>query len=280
MEDTLLAEDGLPKRPIGDRIDGCLASTAEIGERSSSNQKRTAGWHGGWRALRSASACWESTLTHSDNGDGGGARKYLERAYQLSGTPDIKALYRDWARSYDDHVVGELGFVAPAVAGDLLLTRVSSPETLGPVLDIGCGTGLAGKHLAAAGIRTIDGLDLASEMLVEAQESGVYRELFEADVTDPLPFADGAYHAAIATGIFTLGHVDARPLVEIVRILRPGGAFAASIHRDVYIDGGFQNTFDALIKDARITDFEVIEHPLFLDQDDTGRYVVFRHCAP
>jgi SAM-dependent methyltransferase len=204
------------------------------------------------------------------------ARTYLERAYTLSGPEDIKALYRDWASSYDRDVIDELGLVSPEIAADMLLTRIEAPEALGPVLDIGCGTGLAGVRLRAAGVATIDGLDLSREMLAAARRRGIYRALVECDVNKPLPFAGGAYDAAISTGLFTLGHVDARPLVEIVRVIRPGGAFAASIHRDIYIDGGFKNTFDALIKTGRITDFEVIEKPLFQAQDDTGRYVVFR----
>ena len=219
-------------------------------------------------------------MAASSNGPSCGAREYLERAYTLSGPEDIKALYRDWAVSYDRDVTEELGLVSPDIAAGLLLTRIEAPAALGPVLDIGCGTGLAGARLAAAGIATIDGLDLSQEMLAAARRRGLYRSLFECDVNKPLPFADGAYDAAISTGVFTLGHVDARPLVEIVRVIRPGGAFAASIHRDMYIDAGFKNTFDALIKNGRITDFEVIEKPLFRSQDDTGRYVVFRRCLP
>ena len=217
-------------------------------------------------------------MAPSSDGPCGGARQFLERAYTLSGPEDIRALYRDWAGRYDRDVTEELGLMSPEIAAELLLTRIEAPAALGPVLDIGCGTGLAGARLRAAGLATIDGLDLSAEMLAAARRRGIYRELFERDVNEPLPFADGAYDAAISTGVFTLGHVDARPLVEIVRVIRPGGAFAASIHRDVYVDYGFKNTFDALIKTGCITDFEVIEKPLFRSQDDTGRYVVFRRC--
>jgi predicted TPR repeat methyltransferase len=54
------------------------------------------------------------------------------------------------------------------------------------VIDIGCGTGLAGQALTGHGFTIIDGLDYSAEMLKVAAGHGIYRKLIEADLTKSL----------------------------------------------------------------------------------------------
>jgi len=102
----------------------------------------------------------------------------------------------------------------------------------GRILDAGAGTGLLGVALVARGFTSLDALDLSPAMLAEAERKGVYGELREGRLGDPLPFADGAYDAVAACGVLTTGHAPASCLDELVRITRHGGHLVFTLRSD------------------------------------------------
>ncbi|MEL7429638.1 MAG: class I SAM-dependent methyltransferase, partial [Pseudomonadota bacterium] len=141
----------------------------------------------------------------------------LERAYSLETESETRALYRDWAASYDQTMLSGLKYLTPAKTAAMLEREVEDRNAL--VLDVGCGTGLAGENLAALGFSTIDGMDYCAEMLdtARAKQHGgkpVYQRLIEADLTLHLPVADQTYDHMICTGTFTHAHVGAEALRE------------------------------------------------------------------
>ena len=89
-------------------------------------------------------------------------RQFLESAYDLPDRQATAGFYGDWAATYDDEIAGN-GYATPARCAAALAGRAASREA--PVLDIGCGTGLSGLALRAAGFTTIDGTDFSAEML-------------------------------------------------------------------------------------------------------------------
>ena len=161
----------------------------------------------------------------------------LARAYALEDREQALALYRDWAATYDRTMLEGLGYLTPHRTALLLARHV--PDRRTTVLDVGSGTGLAGVELATLGFSALDGVDISPEMLAVASARAIYRKLFEADLTGPLPMGDGAYGAMICTGTFTHAHVGARCLDELMRCLAPGGVFACTIHSDVLGPAGF-----------------------------------------
>ena len=62
----------------------------------------------------------------------------LNRVYSNPG--DKQALFDDWAPTYDNDLVNELGYVADAEACRRLVEMV--PDRNARILDAGCGTGL------------------------------------------------------------------------------------------------------------------------------------------
>jgi len=93
-----------------------------------------------------------------------------------------------------------------------------------PVLDLGCGTGRLGEHLAAR--NAVVGVDLSGEMLAAARRRlGDRIALVQASATQ-LPFADGTF-AAAATA-FVLRNLPDLPaaFAEVSRVLRPGASIA------------------------------------------------------
>jgi SAM-dependent methyltransferase len=99
------------------------------------------------------------------------------------------------------------------------------------VLDLGCGPGLEMPDLRGLGLRPA-GLDPSRQMLQFAGQRNPGSPLVQGTVL-ALPFADGAFDGAWAAA--SLHHVtrDEAPaaLAEIARIVRPGGAFYASVQR-------------------------------------------------
>jgi demethylmenaquinone methyltransferase/2-methoxy-6-polyprenyl-1,4-benzoquinol methylase len=99
------------------------------------------------------------------------------------------------------------------------------PRDGGHVLDVATGTGLVAEALRARGFR-VTGLDQSPEMLARARERfGDAVELVEG-TADELPFSDGSFDHLTVT--YLLRYVDdpAATLVELARVVRPGGTVA------------------------------------------------------
>lgn len=198
----------------------------------------------------------------------------LRRAYALSSQEEGEALYREWASSYDRTMIDGLGYIAPGLLCDAF-TRAATWRD-GPVLDIGCGTGLVGDELVRRGFTTFDGLDLSVEMMNEARHRGTYRVLMVADLTKPLPIGDGAYRAVVCNGTFTSGHVDASCLDEIVRVIASGGVLACAVHHAVWHALGFADAFDRLVRDGALAMAECVPAPYYASSPGTdGQLCVF-----
>lgn len=156
----------------------------------------------------------------------------LRRLYTMEGGADeCRDIYRDWAKAYEQDTVGEMGYVAPALAAETLAPLLPRDAV---VLDAGCGTGLAGAELARLGVTAIDGIDISSEMLAEAGAKGVYRELGETDMTRRLTIDNDAYDGVICVGVFTNGHVGPSAISELARITKPGAPIVFTVHEHAW----------------------------------------------
>lgn len=68
-------------------------------------------------------------------------------------------------------------YIGPALGAEQLVEKLKEfgYGKDASILDLGCGTGAAGVRLQNLGYKNIDGADLSSEMLKEAEKKGVYR---------------------------------------------------------------------------------------------------------
>jgi len=99
------------------------------------------------------------------------------------------------------------------------------PRDGGHVLDVATGTGLVAQALLGRGFR-VTGLDQSTEMLDRARERFGDRVVLVEGSADELPFADASFDHLTFT--YLLRYVDdpAATLVELARVVRPGGTIA------------------------------------------------------
>lgn len=144
---------------------------------------------------------------------------FLRRVYELESQEETDAYYSTWAATYDAELTAQ-GYRTPGRCAAALARFVDGTA---PILDVGCGTGLSGKALAAEGFINITGHDVNEEMLAHARRTGVYREVGVTDVTDPFPFTPGTYEALAAVGVIGVGAAPLSLLGEALDALAPGG---------------------------------------------------------
>lgn len=189
----------------------------------------------------------------------------LNEAYSVETPDDNRALYRDWADSYEaDFAVGH-GWVCHLGVVGLFTERVSSLNIAEPgiVLDVGCGTGVVGVELQQHSFTSIDGIDISPEMLEVARSKGCYRELIEADMTQALTVADASYAGIVSAGTFTHGHLGPEPLPELIRIGRPGAVYAIGINAEHFVAHGFAEVLAEQVAHELISPVELQDVPMY-----------------
>lgn len=174
--------------------------------------------------------------------------KTLRHAYSVKGRDDVRNLYQGWADTYDTDLTDELGYVAPQMAVQALLSHVDPSSA--PIADLGCGTGLAGVLLREAGFNTIDGYDLSPEMLEKVAEKSVYRHLREADLTKPIEPNAESYARAICVGAFAYSHLGPVHISAILKNLAPGGVLTFTINERFYESEGYAPALDKIQADG------------------------------
>ncbi len=133
--------------------------------------------------------------------EAGEAEKALEIFQSLESTPDIEAriararaireaprsdagyvrhLFDQFSADYDARMIGQLAYAAPQILADLADLVMPGRSGL-RILDLGCGTGLAGAVFKPRAAR-LDGIDLSPAMIEKAQARNIYDALRVGDI--------------------------------------------------------------------------------------------------
>lgn len=196
----------------------------------------------------------------------------LADAYSVSSPDDNRRLYAAWATTYESDFLAGHGYVYHESVVATLLER---GRPTGPVLDVGCGTGVVGAELRRHGVPVIDGVDISSEMLAVAatkrhdDDTAVYRSLIEADLTTTTTLRRAEYAAIVSAGTFTHGHLGPDPIGELLGLAAPGAVFVLGVNADHFAAAGFGAWFSTAIDDGRLRDLQIVEQPIY----DGSRYV-------
>ncbi len=175
----------------------------------------------------------------------------LRRVYGVAEPDEVRDYYDEWASTYDSELEAN-GYRTPQRVAEALAELVA--DRAAPVLDYGCGTGLSGVALNAAGFATIDGADPSTGMIALAGDKGVYRSLTLLDLDAPAPpFGAGSYAVVAAVGVIGPGAAPRVLFEQLLDVVAPGGAFAVTFNDYALEDPTYPAMIDAAVADGRAT---------------------------
>ena len=149
----------------------------------------------------------------------------LSRVYDPKG--DKARLYDEWSNTYDQDLLGDLGYVAHSEAGAIFTELVTDTSTA--ILDVACGTGLAGRFLRERGYERIDGVDFSEGMLDLVRSRHIYQQTWQHDFTKPASI-DTLYQALICVGLFSYNMPRISDMHNVVNCVEPGGLCVISVN--------------------------------------------------
>lgn len=177
------------------------------------------------------------------------AEKFLDKVYGITDPGEARALYDDWAATYDAEI-SENGYATPGRCAAALAAFLSDPAT--PILDFGCGTGLSGLALRALGFSVIDGTDLSAGMLATARARGVYRTLTHNAPGAPLDHLAGRYGAIAAVGVISPGAGPIGLLNDLLALLDTGGFIVFSLNDHALAEPAYEARVAALVETGAV----------------------------
>jgi predicted TPR repeat methyltransferase len=180
-----------------------------------------------------------AAAARSDPDDYHGGRLQLARlgagdpAPAMSG-PYVRRLFDQYAARYDAALTERLNYRGPALLRDAVataLTRHGRALHFAAVLDLGCGTGLAGAVFRPLAGRLV-GVDLSSAMIARAQDKAIYDRLVCGSVAEFLAAemaVPARYDLVLAADVFVYVNDLGSILAGIARVLAPGGVVAFTV---------------------------------------------------
>jgi predicted TPR repeat methyltransferase len=170
----------------------------------------------------------------ADPADHNGAALHLarlgavDRATAMS--PDyLRALFDQYAPRFDD-ALGNLAYSAPSLLRESVEAVCGGAmPRFGTMLDLGCGTGLAGAAFRPH-VDWLVGVDLAPKMIDAARARGGYDKLAVADIAEFLREQEGdAFHLVVAADVFVYMPDLTAVCAAIARVLAQSGLFAFTV---------------------------------------------------
>lgn len=175
----------------------------------------------------------------NDPPDYHGARLQLARLGSGDTTPPmtdtyVRRLFDQYAGRYDAALTERLNYRGPAILHEAVKAVTGAagrPLRFAAVLDLGCGTGLAGAAFRGCAGRLV-GVDLSPAMIAQADAKGLYDRLVAADLLDFLTAAKGErerYDLAIAADVFVYINDIAPVIAAVAQVLAPEGLLAFTV---------------------------------------------------
>lgn len=137
----------------------------------------------------------------------------------------IETLFDQYADTFDDALVGKLGYRAPETLDRAI--RAARPGRFRQALDLGCGTGLMGERLRPI-VNRLEGVDISARMLAKARAKGIYDNLVRADLSH-FQHAGPRADLIVAADVFIYVGKLEPVIARIAAALAMDGLFAFSI---------------------------------------------------
>jgi predicted TPR repeat methyltransferase len=188
----------------------------------------------------------------------------------LQGTTDageVAGRYNQWAATYD-HDLAAWSYRAPELVAGRIVDRLPDARS---VLDAGCGTGLVGRALRAAGFAgEIHGTDVSKASLDVAEMTNAYTTLAVADLQRPMDNADDSFDALACVGVMTYVPGVETAWREFARVVGSGGLIVVTQREDLWDSRGCQGVIDALAEASVWAPLEVTGPEPYLPGNPDG----------
>jgi predicted TPR repeat methyltransferase len=182
-----------------------------------------------------AIAAWRSA--HAvDLEDYHGARLQLARLGVGESTPAmtetyVRRLFDQQAAGFEQTLIERLDYRGPATLLQAVQGIMGERPRIGSMLDLGCGTGLAGYAFRPY-VDWLVGVDVSPGMIAQARAKGLYDRLVVLELRRFLAAeAEGQaqYHLIIAADVFVYSSDLAPVAAAAARVLAPRGLFAFTV---------------------------------------------------
>lgn len=176
----------------------------------------------------------------------------------------IKHLYERFSTYYESNMCEELGYEGPQHLLSVIEATISDRRGLS-ILDLGCGTGLAGEVLRPFASRLI-GVDLSEEMLAKAKARSIYDELAVGELTEWLSGTDESFDLIVACDTFIYFGDLQQTIGPAKQRLNPGGSIAFSVEQSpippfqLTDSGRYKHHFDHLCDTASGLEMQIASH--------------------
>jgi predicted TPR repeat methyltransferase len=175
-------------------------------------------------------------VSQTDPEDYHGARLHLARLGAGQVTPTMTAtyvrrLFNAHASRFDESLLQRLDYRAPQLLLDAVSRPAGEERRFASMLDLGCGTGLAGQAFRNR-VAYLSGIDLSAAMIEEARRKAIYDRLAMGDLLEFLAaeHAAGIRHDLIIAADVFVYLPDLTPVVAFAaRALAPSGLFAFTV---------------------------------------------------
>jgi predicted TPR repeat methyltransferase len=152
--------------------------------------------------LAEAAACFEKALELDP--ENSSAKHHLAAVTgQTTEAPPqeyIRKVFDHYSRKFERHVAEKLHYEIPSLLRRFFDGIVKNDLYFKNVIDLGCGTGLAGIEFRAMTDR-LSGIDISPKMVEEAKKKNVYDVLLVADIMSFFNDTDEKYDIFIATDV-------------------------------------------------------------------------------
>ena len=112
----------------------------------------------------------------------------------------VKNLFDDYAYRFNDALVNNLKYSLPFIIKELILKSNSAKSQYQNVIDLGCGTGLAGKNLREISTN-LSGIDISENMICEAEKLDIYDTLLIGDIVEKLNESQDKFDLLVALDV-------------------------------------------------------------------------------
>jgi predicted TPR repeat methyltransferase len=139
----------------------------------------------------------------------------------------LETIFDGYAERFEQHLIG-LGYRIPGVVRAALLDEpaigaTATPTPIGPILDLGCGTGLVAVALSDLPVVELVGVDVSQGMLAQAHEKRLYTSLVPADIDVFLAEDPRRWPVIVAADVFCyFGTLDATIAAAHARLSQGG----------------------------------------------------------